>query len=558
MRLPALVPRSLGEVGRFIPLLLITCFLLLVVPQATAQAPNPYAQPNTNPDVPKNLHTWTQNVVIELLAATTCQLTGIDPVNPNQQCLGADPKTGKIGFVEGGGGVVGLMGNLIAETYDLPLSSTDYVRYLAGNFGVAKPAYAQGVGFQGLSPLIGIWSAFRNIVYLLLVVVFVIIGLAIMLRVKIDPRTVMTIQNQLPKIIIALILVTFSFAIAGFLVDLMWVTIYLVVNILSAAAPDLGNQMSELARAQHPFAAAQIVGKPTLGGFGQIIDEPAKSVGGVISQVIDSVPGGNVIVGFITAIFSTTLGSVTGGKILPALGKATGILKHGGLIGAGIAAIATIATEVILGPSQLGGFVGGIIAFLIIFIAVLWALFRLWFALIFAFVYILIDTVLAPFWILAGLIPGSSITFGAWLRHILANVIAFPTTVAMFLLAMVFISKFGAQQQGQFVPPLVGNAGSTQAIGALIGLGIILMTPQVVNILKEALKSPDLKYTAAIGQAIGVGAAVPMGTAKSIGTIAMLARGPGGAAGVARYLLTGQLPYYAPTTPKPGSEGTGK
>ena len=49
----------------------------------------------------------------------------------------------------------------------------------------------------------------------------------------------MTIQNQIPKIIISLILVTFSFAIAGFLIDLMWVSIYVVINLMSQADPNI-------------------------------------------------------------------------------------------------------------------------------------------------------------------------------------------------------------------------------------------------------------------------------------------------------------------------------
>ena len=85
-----------------------------------------------------------------------------------------------------------------------------------------------GTGFDGLKPLLPLWTVFRNIVYILFVLVFVIIGVAIMLRLKIDPRTVMTIQNQIPKLIIGILLVTFSFSIAGFLIDIMYTSIYLI------------------------------------------------------------------------------------------------------------------------------------------------------------------------------------------------------------------------------------------------------------------------------------------------------------------------------------------
>ena len=53
----------------------------------------------------------------------------------------------------------------------------------------------------------------------------------------------------------------------------------------------------------------------------------------------------------------------------------------------------------------------------------------------------------------------------------------------------------------------MGNRASTEAIGALIGLGIILMTPNVVNMLKTALKTP--KVDTGLGKAIGAGAGTP-------------------------------------------------
>ena len=47
----------------------------------------------TNPDVPQNLSTYTQSVFIEITSAVSCLLSGVDPIRPNQPCLGFDPKT---------------------------------------------------------------------------------------------------------------------------------------------------------------------------------------------------------------------------------------------------------------------------------------------------------------------------------------------------------------------------------------------------------------------------------------------------------------------------------
>jgi len=118
---------------------------------------NSFTSPNTNPDVPNNLHTYTQNVVIEILSAATCQLAGIDPVNPNAQCLGVDQKTGKIGFVDptngaGGGGAIGIMGNMISMLYTFPIHTGDYFHYLAQNFGITKKLMPKELDLKVLNP----------------------------------------------------------------------------------------------------------------------------------------------------------------------------------------------------------------------------------------------------------------------------------------------------------------------------------------------------------------------------------------------------------------------
>lgn len=453
---------------------------------------NPHLSPNTNPDVPQNLHTWTQNMMIEVMAAMSCQLTGVDPLNPTQHCLGVDATTGKIGFVEGGRGAIGVVGNMIAALYHPPLHTRDYFQYLSQNFGLVKPVLAQGVGYQGLTPLAGIWSAFRNIVYLLFTVIFIIIGLAIMFRVKIDPRTVMTIGNTIPQIIVGIIVVTFSFAIAGLLIDLMYISIYLIFAIFNSIkifdlSVDLGSLKPTIIQGQNAIETANNL------KIWDIIGNATKSVKDIILSMFSGLD------------WFDKVASVIVGLILAALiGSATN-LPFAGALGAGAIAIGgvTIVTGGVIQFSIV------LITYLIITVALLWALFRLWFALIISYVSILIDVVMGPFMIALGLLPGSTINVGSWLRDLVANLSAFPATILMFLFGKIFIDAFSLSKGIMFVPPLVGNPGNSQSLGSLIGLGIILMTPQVVNMLKEALKAPQFKYGAAIGQAIGVGAGVP-------------------------------------------------
>ena len=442
------------------------------------------------PDVPRNLHTWTQTVTIEVLSSLTCLTAGIDPAAPNSQCLGVDQKTGVIGYVGQNGGAIGLVGNMIAVLYTPPASTSDFTRYLAQNFGIAKPAYAQGYGFESLSPLMKLWSGFRNIVYLFFVVIFVLIGLAIMLRIKIDPRTVMTIENQIPKLIIGIILVTFSFAIAGFLIDLMYLSIFVIFNVFRAIDPQLTGNLNT---AQSSFQGDNPLGAMnTFLEFKKIVGDSATGIGRVIIDLFTGSinrpfeqQGDSIIL--VTGIWELLKSTWDG--IRNTLGVVVGILV-------------------------------GTLAFLIISIAILWAMMRLWIQLLQAYVYILLDIVLAPFMIAFGLLPGGPVGFSGWLRDIGANLIAFPTTIVMFLLGRAFMTDFGSGGK-IFAPPLIGNPNAGSAFGSLIGLGIILMTPQVVNMMKEFLKAPQLKYTAAIGQAVGLGGGFPASIFKTATGIAV-------------------------------------
>ncbi|MCL5019811.1 MAG: hypothetical protein M1426_05005 [Patescibacteria group bacterium] len=474
----------------FIAFFIFTAFLFYKSPvfaqnpvQPQTQPVNSYAAPNTSPDVPNNLHNWSQNVMIEVISAMTCQLAGVDPTNPSAKCLGVDQKTGKIGFVENGGGAIGVMGNLISMTLTPPIRTSDFIAYMSNSFGFTKPTYAAGKsGIDSLNPIVGVWSASRNIVYLLFVLVFVIIGIAIMFRVKIDPRTVMTVQNQIPKLIIGILLVTFSFAIAGLLIDIMWVAVYLFINVLIGADPKIvdgtataGRITSNLNNTTLNFVNSNDVFK------GGLLGVAAGGAGSVAQLIVSLFTGsgsatttaGNPIVDLITNPVGTLLGAVMGWLL---------------------------------------GFIGGILAFFIILIAILWSMFKLWFALLEAYIMILVGVIFAPFWIVTGLIPGGqSVGFGAWMREMLGNLAAFPTAIAMFLIGRILIDAFGTSYSpGQFVPPLLGNpqGNANSPFAALIALGLIFVTPHIVKTTKAAFKSPKIDL-GPIGQAVGVGAMSP-------------------------------------------------
>lgn len=460
----------------------------------------------TDSDVPQNFHTYSQNVFIEILTSISCILTGYDPLTSTGKCLGINPITHKIGYVDGGqGGAIGIVGNMIGMTFNIPVSSGTYMKDMAAHFGITKTGlaatkidvggnsadndgtFAAGYGYTGLKPVIGLWRLFRNIVYILLVLVFIVIGVGIMLRVNVDARSVMSIQNQLPKIIIGIILITFSYAIAGLIVDLMYVSMYLVYYLFySYTQQGTGIEMGGL-NPSHLQGANPLSAVGGIGGVGGIAEGVAGPFGDLISSMLDNRFG---------SILAAIVGGLVGGaagSIIPFIGTA---------IGAGLGAVAGG-----LVGGKLLGLVGGLLAYIIIFIAVFWALMRLWFLLLRSYIFFLIDVVLAPFWIGLGLLPkGGTAGFSSWFRDIVANLAVFPATLFILLLAKVFTANFAQSNDGQaFVPPLIGNLNDISSFSSIIGLGILLLLPGVVTMVRETLKAPGFKYTQQIAQSLGQG-----------------------------------------------------
>ncbi len=462
--------------------------------------------------------TKAQIKLIEISAALICQLTGLDVLNPYHTCLIPDPQTGEFRSYKIDpqnpqiGGVVGFSASAIAYLFRQPLSSTSYIDYLASNFGVVKETHAQsdpGAGFTALEAIRELWIRIRDITYIFLVIIFILIGMGIMLRVKIDPRTVMSIQNQLPKIIITIILITFSYPIAGFLIDGMWLATYSGISIIT----NNGNI-------------------PCPNG------SPNEDSQG-IPQTVDVVATKNLLnnpLNFTNELF----GNATG-----CLGKADGIVKMGGAVGVSLGDIVSRSIIEFLGwndaqilercdgPIKVGLFgiktdikdclrIGvfwflkylvSILTVLIVIAAIVIALFRLWFLLLRAFIYVIIGAIAAPLWIVAGLIPGNTLGFTSWLRFMAAHLLVFPAAVAMIVAArVIYVQEALNNPTGNtFIPPLLANPNALDEFGKLIAVGIIFVTPEILHLLRDALKTQPNKYVSpAIYKGFGAGAA-PVG-----------------------------------------------
>lgn len=127
---------------------------------------------------------------------------------------------------------VGSMANFIGKNH---ISGIAYAKNLLSKFNPVSKVSAQGFGYTtGASSIQKLWKISRDFSFALLIIAVIIIAFLIMFRAKINPQTVISIQSALPKIISAVILITFSYAIAGFIIDLMYVVIALLAALIKS------------------------------------------------------------------------------------------------------------------------------------------------------------------------------------------------------------------------------------------------------------------------------------------------------------------------------------
>lgn len=449
---------------------------------------------NLDNDVPRNQQTYVQSTIIEILSSFTCILVGENPVNPQQKCLDVNTQTGKLGYIQKEkdaplGGLIGQTTNMIGMLYTPTTSSSLYFQDLADNFGIVQKTHAQAAavplkaydGFTGLQPILPIWRNVLNIAYLLLALIFMIIGIGIMLRIKIDARTVMTLQNQIPRIIISIILITFSYAFAALLIDLMWTMTFVGVNQLTTIEnPKVDNDKTLSQKATNSLMQNPIIYANDI----YDVDTKIELGGGIGNLAWHTSQGfGNLIKRIVNNILNTDNNKCVHGLLPPKVDP-----------GACVA-----------------GLIGGVATFIfiiVIFIAILITLFKVWWMLLKAYLYTIMYVILAPVWIIFGLLPGRPLGFEKWIRSLFVNLAVYPLVVYLFVVARVLMEKFKEDPQNKYIPPLVGNPDMEQ-FGVLLAFGAVLMTPTLIDWLRDAMNVKGSPYGKNIGAALSQGASVP-------------------------------------------------
>lgn len=424
---------SLWLVGFF---LVIAGYIL--VPLATAQVKyDPKLgvkkgleeQIEASQDSNNNLQKTTKDVNTSFLYDTACRIFDCIIDSDTTTSQSQDPYSQ---------GAISSLTSAIGYMYAHPAADTGtYVAYVLQGAGIeiVQPAYAQGLGFASLTPVLSAWRTFRNVAYFFFVVIFLIIGFMIMGRQKIGSQTAVTAQQAIPHIIVSLLFVTFSYAIAGLLIDVMYLVMFFMIGIFGKGPV---------------FVDQNFLGVAKLLLSGNFLGVTYESVSNFISSSL-------------------------GGQ----------------------------------GAADLAGVLGGALAIVIVGVAVLIGVFRLFFELLKTYISILVSITLAPLLLMVGAIPGKN-TFGGWVKGLVGNLIAFPTVTLILIiydeLTQGAISSPGAEgvglEAGGFLPPYLGGNGSADSIRFLIGLGMILIIPDLVIQAKKALGGGSGVFEQ-LGQAIG-------------------------------------------------------
>jgi hypothetical protein len=326
-----------------------------------------------------------------------------------------------------------------------------YLADLGQQAKIVPPAYAQGLGFSALTPVLEIWKASRNFAYLGFTLMFIVTGILIMIRQKIDPQTVISLQQALPRLVITLLLITFSYAIAGFVIDIMYILINLSIQLFKTFG--LYDNISVF---QNEVMGNSIFANMVKEIFGRASASPAKAIGRILQDLLGD------------------------------------------------------STQTVLG---LGTLLGNPIGYVIIAFMLIYAGFKTFIILLMAYVKLIIGVIVGPIQIMFNALPGSD-SFKKWLMSLLSNVAPFVIVVVMLLLAGVLVNKeswgvkpnIGFDFHGNadeafdsWQVPLI-NISNMESFIAILGLGILMLMPTAAQMAQDFFKVEAFKYGTALGE----------------------------------------------------------
>ncbi|MCX7928508.1 MAG: hypothetical protein N2558_02380 [Patescibacteria group bacterium] len=382
-----------------------------------------------------------------------------------------------------------------STTQDRPVSGIGYIRNSIEKFGLSNvyaqsAADSQGTGFRGLSPVRGLWQAARDVTYVLIVLVIIFLSFMIMFRMQISPQAVVTVQSSLWTVFKTLILITFSYAIAGFAVDLM----YIIIGLISITFTQTGIFVSNN---QNPALT--------------------------IYQVLVNGPGGLGLIGFLLGYFQSFVAAYSFVLFTPE---------------ANLVSILSTSVSIGLFKPIL------VVLVIVLSISLLFIFFKVSWILIKSFANLLLLVILGPFQILIGSVYPGFGGFRKWISSIIQNLAVYPTVGVLFMMSYIFLSgaffvdNSFSRDLLNFLNPVFNNSNPNALMIGFFGFGVngslfrnegaisgwappmtfgseqisllwlfasyacVAMTPKVVEFIQSLISSQPFAYGSAIGQSI--------------------------------------------------------
>ncbi len=495
--------------ARIIACILTSLYLLVASPAfaAATPAPTPVSLPTVTytqiPDVVSpTTPLYTDLMVFNFIHTISCLTDGSSAIG--QPCLafqtthdaqGAIHSVPVLSSANLSGGLIGAATGLIAGLYaNPPLRTTDYLASVGENLGMVKEANAQvsGSGNQVLNPVIKLWQVSRNIAYVFMIIIFLIIGLMVIFRQRINPQTVITAQTALPGLVIGLILITFSYFLAAFISDTAFIGTNLVGYYFAAAGNKPSTTTSSLnltdsLRKENVVSIySNFVGIISQGDAAKALSDIWDALGGDTQNFLR----------LVAALFvyqqSLAVGSLA--LFIPKVGL--GIQQGFAIISAFGAA------------SNVTGVVGLLLS-MISKLVLLYVMFKLLLRLVSAFLNIIFLTITAPFQFLFAALPGRQGIASNWMLNMLAHVLAFPAVLAVFYFVAFMLQKnvgpinvtdAGISSAYAATPPslpassLVGGSAFPLFGGldlgfmrVLLAFGALLATPSIPEIIARSI-----------------------------------------------------------------------
>jgi len=368
------------------------------------------------------------------------------------------------------------------------------IQTLADAGFIPKSYAAEGVGFASIRPLMGVWKAMRDISYLLLVLVIVTIGFMIMLRSKINPQTVVSVENALPKIVMSLIYITFSFAIAGFLIDMMYVSLVLIITILgpqqaTRATKDL---IPMFLQAKPHDIIGVLFNFDFFNIFWRLPEALLTILGSGMGIVLRA-----VLTGIGAFFLSPYYDRAMSWAWQPDLQASAIVIGINGIIRSLLSFSATSLGffVVICLASLLMPFILGVI----IFLTVIMLFFRIFFLLFSNYVKLLVLIIISPLFLLMEAIPGQA-TFSTWIKNILELLVPYPIIIATSLIGSIIMET--SIKGVLWTPPFIIGL-TPDYLSAIIGMWVIFMIPDFIGLVQKMVNPKPLPLDAGIGTFFG-------------------------------------------------------